>query len=380
MNKILYNKIEIIIFSFFTIYFLIWTKTNYDFVNINNNDLDVVIKLHNFTPYISSLLFNFFNILNLNFILGYIVMPSLVAVIIYKIFFKILDSKLWALSIMLLSMTGSESFPFINFLNNIFNSNLIINAANTKENFEIMGFPIPSFSIFYFCTLYYFSFQFVGIKKKKILLLSFFWIIGPLIHPVDGLLGIIFWDCFILILIKIKKVYLNIKIILFIIANHLIIFFLIFNQITESHFFLSTTQDFPIYNSLIYFLFPAVLISICLILLKIDLYEFTQKFFPIYLLMLIEFLLIILSVNGWGVDLKMLETRISMFLLHFLYYAPVIYYLNRDEFFLIKRNSKFSLSNFFSYTLILALKKFSKIYLPFFSILIIIYFILALKI
>ena len=160
----------------------------------------------------------------------------------------------------------------------------------------------------------------------------------------------------------------------------MIIFFLIFNQITESHFFLSTTQDFPIYNSLIYFLFPAVLISICLILLKIDLYEFTQKFFPIYLLMLIEFLLIILSVNGWGVDLKMLETRISMFLLHFLYYAPVIYYLNRDEFFLIKRNSKFSLSNFFSYTLILALKKFSKIYLPFFSILIIIYFILALKI
>ena len=96
--------------------------------------------------------------------------------------------------------------------------------------------------------------------------------------------------------------------------------------------------------------------------------------------MLAELILIIFSVNGLGVDLKMLETRVCMFFLHFLYYAPVIYYLNRDNFFLIKKNTKYSLSNFFSYLLILIFKKLNKIYLPVFSILIIIYFILSLRI
>ena len=379
-NNLHNNKVEIMIFSFFTIYFLIWSKTNYHFVNINNNSLEEALNFHKFNPYISFYLFKFFDIFNLNYILGYVVTPSLVAVAIYKIFYKILNSKLWAISIMLLSMTGSESFPFINFLKSIFNFDVIMNTVNTRENFEIMGFPIPSFSILYFCILYYFSFEFIKIKEKNIILLSFFWIIGPLVHPLDGLLGLFFWDFFILILIKIRKINLNRKVILFIIINNLIMFFLVFKQITVNHFFLTTSQDYSIYNFIIYFLLPIVFILICFLFLKIDLYEFNQKFLSIYLFMLVELILIIFSVNGLGVDLKMLETRVSMFFLHFLYYAPVIYYLNRDNFFLIKKNTKYSLSNFFSYVLILIFKKLNKIYLPAFSILIIIYFILSLRI
>ena len=49
--------------------------------------------------------------------------------------------------------------------------------------------------------------------------------------------------------------------------------------------------------------------------------------------MIIELCLIGLSLMGYGVDLQMLENRISLFLLHFLYYVPAIYYLNKDSIF-----------------------------------------------
>ena len=69
---------------------------------------------------------------------------------------------------------------------------------------------------------------------------------------------------------------------------------------------------------------------------KIDFYEFILKFLNIYILMFIELLIIFCSINGIGFDLAMFENRITMFLLHYLYYIPIIYYLNRDQFFLIK--------------------------------------------
>ena len=96
--------------------------------------------------------------------------------------------------------------------------------------------------------------------------------------------------------------------------------------------------------------------------------------------MIIEFILILMSVNGLGFDLRMLETRITMFLLHFLYYVPVIYYLNRDQFFLLKKKNYFSVENFLSSLLVLIFQKLSKFYLTIFSILIVIYFIFSLKI
>lgn len=165
-NNLHNNIVEIMIFSFFTIYFLIWSKTNYHFVNINNNSLEEALNFHKFNPYISFYLFKFFDIFNLNYILGYVVTPSLVAAAIYKIFYKILNSKLWAISIMLLSMTGSESFPFINFLKSIFNFDVIMNTVNTRENFEIMGFPIPSFSILISVSCIILVLNLLRLKKK----------------------------------------------------------------------------------------------------------------------------------------------------------------------------------------------------------------------
>ena len=95
--------------------------------------------------------------------------------------------------------------------------------------------------------------------------------------------------------------------------------------------------------------------------------------------MFLEFILIITSLLGYGFDLKMLETRITMFLLHFLYYIPPIYYLSRDNFFIFKNSEKKIIKMYSLKFLTFLFKKLNRIYLPIFSILIISYFVLSIK-
>ena len=129
-KKITDNAVELFIFFSFLFYFLIWIRTNSDTININNNSLAEAIQLTKITPYLSYILFKISTLLSSDFIFGYVIFPSLVAVILYKIFFRAIGSRLWALSITLLSMTGTENFPFINFLKNIWNFDLVFNTFN----------------------------------------------------------------------------------------------------------------------------------------------------------------------------------------------------------------------------------------------------------
>ena len=96
--------------------------------------------------------------------------------------------------------------------------------------------------------------------------------------------------------------------------------------------------------------------------------------------MFIEISLVIASINGLGIELKMLETRIALFLLHFLYYIPIIYYLSKDEIFYINSINKGSYTGrtviFFYYIF----NKYKYIYLLTFILLIIMYFLFSLKI
>lgn len=97
--------------------------------------------------------------------------------------------------------------------------------------------------------------------------------------------------------------------------------------------------------------------------------------------MLIELLIIFCSINGVGFDLRMFENRITMFLLHYLYYVPIIYYLNRDQFFLIKKfNSANGFNIFLTNSLYFLFNKYKVFYLVPFIILLLTYLILSLGI
>ena len=119
--------------------------------------------------------------------------------------------------------------------------------------------------------------------------------------------------------------------------------------------------------------------SLCFKLLKIDLYEFKQKFLNIYLIMLIEIILIFLSLTGFGFELRMLENRITMFLLHYLYYVPVIYYLSKDEIFYNNSSNKQTYSGKIVIILFYIFNKYKSIYLTSFIFLMISYLFLSIK-
>jgi hypothetical protein len=379
-NFFIKNFYELILFILFILYFSLWIEFNYSTANLNNNDLDTTIELLNYKPYLSFFLNSILTSDSLKFFLGYCFFPALVAVIIFKIFKKILSSNIWSFSLTILSLLATENFHFINFLVGLFKKFDLSANVNLYENFEIMGFPLPSFSIFFFCLIFYLSLNIIRISKIRVFTITFLWLSMLHIHPVDGLIGNVYWISWLVILFIQKKIILSKQNIFFLLFIYLINIFLVINQLNFDTLKININQSMPFYNIFFYFILPPLLMIICILILKIDLYEFYQRFLHIYFLMFIEIFLVIASINGLGIELKMLETRITLFLLHFLYYIPIIYYLSKDEIFYINSINKSSHTGrvviFFYYIF----NKSKHIYLLTFILLMFMYFLFSLKI
>ena len=370
------NYIEVSLFLFFFIYFYFWTKFNYEHIEFNNNELGHAISLNKFNPYVSYFFLKISEFFNLKLFFGYILFPSLVGVILYKIFNKLSGSILWAISLTLLSIISTENFPFIKFLNYLLVFDDTHTYFNIYENFEIQGFPLPSLSIFYFCCLFYSFFTTIKFKNKELYIITTLWFIGPLIHPFDGIVGIIFWNFIILFFWRLKKININKVFFIYLISLNLIIAFFIFSQLSIINQIVLEKQNYSKYNFIVYFLIPLLLVILCIKYFKVDLHEFYQKFLGIYILYFFELIIIFFSTIGVGLDLRMTQTRIFMFLIHFLYYVPVIYYLNRDSYFIMEnKNRNNNIKNFHKNILFFVFCKFNKFYLPAFSFLIIVYLI-----
>jgi len=375
------KKHEILIFVSFFIYFFIWHNLNFNYVEINNNSLTVAIKIYSFVPYASLLLDNLFqNIVIKNF-LGNIFFPAAVSLVLFVIFKKITSSNFWAYSLTLLSMSSNENYPFINFLKGIIEFQNINELVNKYENFEIIGFPIPSFSILYFSILFFYSFSLVRFDGLKIYILTFFWFLGPYIHPVDGMLGIVYWVLSLLFVLLVKKKKISLYFHIYFLIALLLSLMPIIYSLDFKIFIVQDTQSIPIYNFIFYLLAPLLIIIFLFKFIKIDQYEFFNKFSNIYFLMIIEIIIIFLSINGIGIDLRMFQNRITLFLLHYLYYAPIIYYLNKDEVFIV---NKITNKNKFTYFIIkliyFVFNKYKSFYLIPLTLLIVIYFVFSLKI
>lgn len=371
---------EAIIFFLFFSYFSLWTILNLSTVEINNNDLNVAINIHNYNPFFSYIIYKISEILNLKVFFGFILFPSFVVVILYRLFYKLLNSKLWAISISLLSIISTENYPFINYLFSLLFSDGISNTSNLYENFEIQGFPLPSFSILYFSTLFFYFFKTIRITSKYLFIITPFWLVGPLIHPFDGLMCLIFWNFILVTYWLINKITISRKFLIYSFLINLIIFILTLSQIDLANQIIFENQKYNTYNLVIYNIVPVALVILCIKFFKVDFYEFIQRFMGIYVLFFIELIFISLSLLGYGFDLRMIETRIFMFLIHFLYYVPVIYYLSRDSFFIFNNDINYwSFKNLIKKTIFIIFCKLNKIYLPIFSLLIILYLIHSLN-
>ena len=379
-NFLIDNIYPFFLFIFFFIYFFLWTKLNLGNIKINNNSLEAAIELTNYKPYLSYHINNLINSESIKNFTGYVLFPSLASVAIFSIFKKILSNDIWSLSLTLLSITSTENFPFIKFIGSFFNSTDIVSSANFHENFEIMGFPIPSVSIFIFCLIFYSCLSTIKLSVTKIFTITFLWSLMIHIHPVDGFIGNCFWVFLLSILYIQNRTNLSKKNIFFIFLIYVINIFIILSQLDFQSLKINSPQTISFYHIFFYFISPSLFMSLCFYSLKIDFYEFFQKFLNIYLLMFVEIFFIILSLYGFGFELQMLENRISMFLLHYLYYLPPIYYLCKDEIFYINNTNKGTASGMTSILLYYCFNKYKNIYLMLFVILIFLYLGLSLNI
>lgn len=377
-----FNKynFEFVIFILFFSYFYTWNFLNLSTIEMNNNELNVAINTHNYNPYFSYIIYKISEILNLKIFFGFILFPSFVAVVLFKIFYKLLNSRLWAISISLLSIISTENYPFIKYFFSLLNSDSVLSTSNLYENFEIQGFPLPSFSILYFSILFFYFFKTIRVTTKYLFIITPFWLVGPLVHPFDGLICLIFWNFILVTYWLIKKITISKNFFIYTFAINLIIFILILSQIDLASQIILENQKYKTYNFLIYNIIPITLIVFCIKYFKVDLYEFKQRFMGIYVLFFIELIFISLSLLGYGFDLRMIETRIFMFLIHFLYYVPVIYYLSRDSFFILDNDVDYwSLKNLIKKTIFIIFCKLNKIYLPIFSLLMVLFLIHSLN-
>ena len=377
---LLSNFYPIGLFSFFVIYYLIWIKYNFHSVTFNTNDLKTAVSIFNYKPYISIFLNNIFSSETFNLFFGYCFFPSLISVLLFLIFRKILANNVWSLSLTFLSISASENYPFHKFLLSFVSNMNTRETINIYENFEIMGFPIPAFSIFFFCLVFYLTLKSIKFSRIKIYFITSLWIVMFHIHPVDGFIGNLYWIGLIGILFLQKKVDLNKSDFLILFVIYLLNTFILISQLSFETLIVKNSQTISYYSIIFYFLFPLILIFLCLFLLKIDFYEFSQKFLNIYLMMIVEIILIVLSINGIGFELQMLENRITMFLLHFLYYVPIIYYLSKDEIFYINSINKSSISGKVVIVFYYIFNKYKNFYLLAFTFLIIVFFALSIKI
>jgi hypothetical protein len=96
--------------------------------------------------------------------------------------------------------------------------------------------------------------------------------------------------------------------------------------------------------------------------------------------MFVELILIGFSLLGYGIDLQMLENRIALFLLHFLYYVPIIYYLNKDKIFYENSLDRDIITKILKKIIYNLFNKYKTFYLIPFSVLLIIYAYLSLNI
>jgi hypothetical protein len=125
---------------------------------------------------------------------------------------------------------------------------------------------------------------------------------------------------------------------------------------------------------ILYFLIPVLSMLALFRIHKIDLYEIFYKFWPIYSLMLVEFLLVFGAVFfGKGVNIEILTSRIPLFFLHFYYYLPIIFYGSREYYSFYVGRDGGDVINAIRKIIFVIFNRLNYLYLPLIIVLIIIF-------
>jgi len=338
---------------------------------LNNSNVQDVFNLYPnsfyFEPFISIYIFELIKSSQILYILAainIIVIPYFILVLMFKVYSKFIEPK-YAFLFSLLSLSISSEKNFRDFLYSISQSNYM-DGLSYADFPLIFKFPFPSLSTLFFLFLFY---SIINIKKWEY---QNYWIITILstlffyINALAAVFILLLW--FFVLCFDGYKAKHGMKYLLFHITLTVALLLpgVLENSVVENR---ETTITYDYYNLVLYNFLPLFLSFVFFKIKRIDPYEVWFKFKYIYLFLGIEiFINLLVYSKIFIIDLNILNKQVLQFVIHLLYYTPIIYYLSRQSinyrFGPESNRASIKISNFFFYT-------FTNLKKPFFYLLII---------
>ena len=309
---------------------------------------DYTFSEFRFFPYLSlwfsGLLIYIFGVTD-SVLVGSTLLPVLSYIYMTLIFKNFLPWR-WSISLSSLGVLGFSSASFRDFLSGLIMGRGWLDLG--VNNFpDIVNFPFPAISLLSFLFVFYLSIKKIYMSKMRMILLSVLWGIQSQVHIVNAIIGIPFWIG-LLILVNFRsnrnhweakqtrQLLVHFFIILLICLPAL---FSILAQVINNEglsILVDTSTNLKSINwfmIIVYFAVPLAALAFTYRVFRVDPYEIVYKFFPIWIVMSVELILVLLwGFFGIGIPSELLFNRITLFFLHIFYFVPPIYYMNRFKF------------------------------------------------
>lgn len=318
---------------FYLSLFYLLTLVVWYFTILKNNNIDDLFKVYPdtfyFKPYLSIYLVETIKSIQLtNFlaIFNIIVAPYLILVLLHKVYSSYIEPK-YAFLFSLLSVSVYSEKNFRDFLYSLSQFNFTENLS-FDEFPLIFKFPFPSLSILLFLTLLFFI---INIKKNEnktfwgtTILTSLFFYINAL----DAVFILFLWF-FVVFFVLYEKNKIKPKIYHFLIAGTILLPGILNNTLTQNY---QQVTQHNYYNLILYNIIPLLLSILFFKIKRIDPREVWFKFKYIYLFLFFEITInLLVYTKLFVVDLDIMNRQALQFVVHLLYYTPIIYYVSRQS-------------------------------------------------
>lgn len=303
------------------------------FTILNNISAETLFKVYPdtfyFKPYLSihfTELIKNSQLINVFAIFTVIVIPYLILLLLFKVYSFFVEPK-YAFLFSLISVSVYNEKNFRDFLYSISQMNFLENLTY-EEVPLIFKFPFPSLSTLIFLALMVFI---ISIKKREnktywgttTLTALFFYI-----NALDAIFILFLWF-FVVFFVLYEKNKIKPRVYHLLIAGALLVPGLLNNTLSQNY---QETTQYDYYNLVLYNILPLLLSVLFFKIKRIDPREVWFKFKYVYLFLFLEIIINLFIYSGlFIIDLDVMNRQALQFVIHLLYYTPIIYYVSRQS-------------------------------------------------
>jgi hypothetical protein len=276
-------------------------------------------------------------------VVGEVIWPVIGFLLLISLFRRFLPRR-WSITLAALGFLAFLDFPL-----RIFLGALVGGAGwrdvGTNALPDIASFPVPALTVTLFLGSLLLSLQRRRLNTTRLLLLTAMWSLHSQVHLVNATVGVLFWFSHFPLELARQNKRRSRKWIVAQTAAQAGVAFIVFLPALVGWVEIATGEVnflggvvfeanlFGFYYYFAYFLIPLGLTALLFGVMRLDYYELLTRFRPVYCLMLVELLLVTFNlVTGQGIPSENIFSRLGLYVLHPLYYVPVIHFLSRLEF------------------------------------------------